>query len=300
MKREFASIENQLSDLLTKSWSIMRELQRSGVPVVKRSVPVLYFGNLNDYLSSPLRVITVALNPSANEFPFNNWDMRFPDAPEASQQGHFTALNQYFESGHHPLWEWFVHFDELLKGMECGFRPGRRSRALHTDLCSPIATQPTYSGLSRQQQYDLEKLGMPLWSELAQLVDPDVIVMSGSIAMRDRVAAFADTEWRRIFGTGRKAVDLAELNVWGRWRLSVFGITTNVPFGALSFAEYFRTVGGLVAEAVRSGNTPRIGPTKIEASIAAECQRRSTLLEQINYGKPRVDLPGAPRSDKTI
>lgn len=285
MKREFASIENQLSDLLTKSWSIMRELQRSNVPVVQKSVPVLYFGNLQDYLSSPLRVITAALNPSANEFPSNHWDMRFPGATETSENGHYAALNQYFDSGHHPLWEWFVHFDALLEGMGCGFLTGRSSRALHTDLCSPIATQPTYSGLTRQQQSDLEQLGMPLWSELAQLIDPDVIVMSGSIAMRDRVSAFVDTEWLRVFGTGRKSVDIAEINVWGRRRLGVFGLTTNVPFGALSFAER-RAVGALIAEALRPRNTPRIRATKIEPSIAPESPKSRPVKAHITRRTP--------------
>jgi hypothetical protein len=107
---------------------------------------------------------------------------------------------------------------------------------------------------------------MPLWSELAQLIDPDVIVMSGGVSMRDRVAAFADTEWLRIFGDGRKSVDLAKINVWGRGRLGVFGLTTNVPFGALTFAER-RAVGALIAETVRSGSASQIRTTKIESSF---------------------------------
>ncbi|MFZ0226071.1 MAG: hypothetical protein WAL41_03795, partial [Mycobacterium sp.] len=214
MKQQRIFPQNGLAKLLTSSWSIMRELQRLSIPVVRESVPVLYFGNLQQYLSSPLRVITAALNPSANEFPEKQRDMRFPGASEASQKTHFAALNRYFDSGHQPLWEWFVHFDALLEGMECGFGAGRRSRAVHTDLCSPIATQPTYSGLTPQQQRDLERLGMPLWSELAELVDPDVIVMSGGVSMRDRVAAFVDAEWVRIFGDGRKSVHLAEIDVW--------------------------------------------------------------------------------------
>lgn len=235
----------------------MRELQRSNIPVLRKSVPVLYFGNLQRYLSSPLRVITVALNPSPNEFPEKQWDMRFPGASEAAQKGHFAVLNQYFE--HEPLWEgWFKNLDWLLEGMESGFRAGRSSFALHTDLCTPIATDPTYSHLTEKQKREMEKVGLPLWYELAALLDPDVIVMSGGPSLRDRVVAFEDAKWQRIFGEGKKAVDVAELTSWGRLRLGIFGWTVNVPFGAVS-SEERRVIATLMGDQVRSRNLHRVG-----------------------------------------
>jgi hypothetical protein len=260
MGKGAAFVQSGLYKLSLRSWCIMRELQRHNIPVVRSSVPVLYFGNLEQYLSSPLRVITAALNPSKNEFPDEEPAKRFPGACGAYPKGYFAALNQYFDPGHEPLWEWFVHFDTLLEGLRSGFRAGRPSRAVHTDLCSPIATQPTYSGLTSPQRRELEQLGAPLWSELAELIDPDVIVMSGGVSMRDRVAVFVDARWQRIFGSGRKSVELAEVDAWGRRRVGVFGLTTNVPFGALSFGER-RLVGALVVEAVRSINTGRVRAT---------------------------------------
>jgi hypothetical protein len=180
---------------------------------VARSIPVLYFGNLPGYLLSPLRVITVALNPSDEEFP-NGSKTRFPGVIQDSVQTHFSALNRYFE--HNPLWEWFRNFDPFLDKLGTGFRSGRSSLAVHTDLCSAVATQPTYSSLPSLQQRRLEELGLPLWAELAELLDPDVIVMSGGIPMRDRVPVFHHANWRTIVGTGRKTIWAAEVDVWGK------------------------------------------------------------------------------------
>ncbi len=251
---ERALIQVRLSELLLRSWLIMRELQGTDIPVVEKSVPILYFGSLSRYLLSPLRVVTVALNPSRNEFPIEDPAWRFPGADESSPEAHFDALNKYFDAGHKPLWEWFKHFDWLLAGLGSGFRPGRAASALHTDLCSPIATDPTYSHLAPMQRRELERLGMPLWAELCELLDPDVIVMSGGRLMRDRVVPFTNANWLTVFGSNRKSVKLAEIDVWGRPRVAVFGLTTQVPFGALSLEER-KLVGTIVRDHIRIKKT---------------------------------------------
>jgi hypothetical protein len=284
----------------------MRELQQSDIPVVRKSVPVLYFGNLQRYLSSPLRVITVALNPSLNEFPEKQWDLRFPGAREASQKAHFSALNQYFE--HEPLWEkWFTNLDWLLEGMDSGFRAGRSSFALHTDLCTPIATNPTYSGLTPKQKCELEKLGLPLWYALAALLDPDVIVMSGGPSLRDRVATFEGAKWLRIFGEGKKAVDVAEINSWGRRRLVAFGWTVNVPFGALK-SEERRVAGGLIARAVESRNicrgrtTTKRGKSSMSSTlIRTPTEENMHSISAVNQERQtEIVIPNAASSTEQI
>jgi hypothetical protein len=226
----------------------MEEHQQKRVPVLHTSVPVLYFGDLSSYFSSPLRVIAAALNPSDAEFPNSRPEARFPGASERTPSRHFAAMNGYFD--HDPLWRWFKHFDVLLEGLGAGFRAGRRSRALHTDVCSPFATDPTYSRLSWDQQRELERVGLPLWSDLVDLLDPHVIVFSGSEPLRQRIPIFANAPWTTICGSGRKTAWIAQINVRGDRRLGVFGTTTQVPFGAMSYPER-RSAGTLVVRAVR-------------------------------------------------
>ena len=47
----------------------------AGMPVrVTTAAPILFFGDHSAYRASPLRVLTVGLNPSLHEFP--KWDSR--------------------------------------------------------------------------------------------------------------------------------------------------------------------------------------------------------------------------------
>lgn len=238
------NVFTSLAKVLSRSWAVKRELQREGVPVLRKSPPILYFGSLPAYFASPLRVVTAALNPSSNEFPDGTPALRFPGACERYPERHFEALNNYFE--HAPYWEkWFKHADVLLDGLGVGFRAGRSCRDLHTDLCSPLATQPAFTDLTKWQQDELERKGMPLWSDLIQLLDPDVIIMSGAGPLRDRVPLFANAGWECVYGTGRKGAWLAVIQAWGRQRLGVFALTNHVPFGNLSLDER-RRVGKII------------------------------------------------------
>ena len=115
---------------------------------VAPAVPILFFGNLDAYWASPLRVLTVGLNPSLHEFPQKECFRRFPALagegdPEPSR--YLAAMSAYFDID--PYSAWFNTFKPLLKGMEASFYKGGASTALHTDICSPVATNPTWNDL---------------------------------------------------------------------------------------------------------------------------------------------------------
>ena len=73
--------------------------------VVKPSIPILYFGDLNHYFNSKLKIITVALNPSNKEFPLEG-KPRFSFCPaelsESDADKYMQTLSQYFERGRLP------------------------------------------------------------------------------------------------------------------------------------------------------------------------------------------------------
>ena len=52
------------------------------------------------------------------------------------------------------------------------------NRAVHTDLHSPLATDPTWSGLNATQKRRLAKEGERLWLDLIELLEPDVVLAS--------------------------------------------------------------------------------------------------------------------------
>lgn len=112
-----------LNELLMQAWSEYDRFQNEP-EVVHPSVPVLYFGDSRGYLESPLKVVTVCLNPSLQEFPKTDPFSRFPAAepahtgtaikPEQRADCLQTALDNYFKEN--PYNEWFrPSFEAFLK-----------------------------------------------------------------------------------------------------------------------------------------------------------------------------------------
>lgn len=248
-----------VSQLFPRAWDTYHRAEEEGLAfVVRPSIPVLFFGDGEQYFASPFKVITVGLNPSHIEFPREDSFARFPAArdlyPEIlNGQGYatyLTALNDYFRVD--PYSDWFKgSFEELLQGMGASYYDGAESMALHTDLCSPLATQPTWSRLTRWEKAALAPGGIALWHELVAVLGPDVIVVSVARDNLERVRFPRLGEWRDIHTVERTnpyRVQALSLDVApGRPTLLVFGRAANTPFGTVSHREKRR-----IGEAVRT------------------------------------------------
>ena len=155
--------------------------------VVNPSLPILYFGDLNAYLKSEFKVVTAALNPSDLEFKRIKSDKpnfdRFPDY-DFSINSLQLALNNYFKIN--PYKNWFgikniskKGFLPVLNGLDtCYYEDSKQNNALHTDICSPLATNPTWAGLSKRQKELLQTEGFKLWKDLILEIKPDLILIS--------------------------------------------------------------------------------------------------------------------------
>ena len=79
-----------LADAVSGAW---RAFERASAldARVDPSVPVLLFGDADAYFGSPLRVVTVGLNPSSREFPASDPFERFPLADGISALATWTA-----------------------------------------------------------------------------------------------------------------------------------------------------------------------------------------------------------------
>lgn len=110
---------------------------------VTPAVPILFFGDIDAYFRSRLRVVTVGLNPSSREFPTDDPFQRFPLAERidcADLGRYLDALSAYFRAD--PYAGWFRAWEPLLNGAGASYYPGAASTALHTDICSLVATDP--------------------------------------------------------------------------------------------------------------------------------------------------------------
>lgn len=164
----------------------MHQEQRSLVQscLVTPSVPILFFGDLDAYRSSRLRVVSVGLNPSRVEFPTDDPFMRFRRAEHAcpavlsgqNYDDYLGALKRYFRE--QPYRRWFSSIEPILQGMASSFYEGQANTALHTDLCSPLATDPTWSNLPGGVQTRLAASGYALWERLVTELAPHVLLIS--------------------------------------------------------------------------------------------------------------------------
>ncbi len=110
--------------------------------------------------------MTVALNPSRREFQDDDHQspsagLRFPAAahlqgkPELSDEdvaAYRTAMNEYFERN--PYTKWFDRFEYSLNEIGASYYSTniKPCRAIHIDIHSPIATDPTWGHAVRRNE----------------------------------------------------------------------------------------------------------------------------------------------------
>ena len=86
-----------INELLNESLNIY-ERHRDNPSVVSPSLPILYFGNLPEYLNSNFKVVTAALNPSDMEFKSAKESkpsyIRFPKFDNSSESL-YKSLNSF-------------------------------------------------------------------------------------------------------------------------------------------------------------------------------------------------------------
>lgn len=204
------------------------------------TIPIHWFGDRVAYNRSKIRIVTVGLNPSDKEFRNNNREsfnigLRFQDYEE---KGLKAVYNNYFE--YNP-YSWFKSFECILNGLDASYysEKGMPNRVLHTDICSPWATDPTWSKLPNQEKKNLmeNEHGFEQWKQLIRQLKPDIILFS----IPEEYIKKLDLENERsVFvtisndkkGVPRKKSVVIEKGVYGR-SLAIFGRTWNVPFGAL-------------------------------------------------------------------
>src|SRR4051812_4047299 len=103
-----------MHELAERAWELYdHAVENANGVVVKPSMPILYFGDSDAYRRSPLKVVTVGLNPSLKEFPpLPPW-LRFPGAGRNGSS--LPSLDAFFRT--RPYTEWFASYEPLLRGM---------------------------------------------------------------------------------------------------------------------------------------------------------------------------------------
>lgn len=149
--------------------------------------PIVWFGDLEAYFRSEIRVVTVGRNPSFREFSeprffYEENGKLYPVTERdwhGSERKHvYEAFNHYFE--YNP-YDWFKNFERILKCHDfCVSYGGKigsttKNAAIHIDFSTPVATNPTFSKLDSLTK---EKLQSDLFSDLIASLKPDLVLFS--------------------------------------------------------------------------------------------------------------------------
>ena len=229
--------------------------------VVNPSVPILFFGDLDKSRSSSLRIVTVGLNPSFHEFPREDPFQRFPSLNNSNERDttvYVEAMSEYFRA--HPYAAWFNRsFESMLNGFGASFYDEHGATAIHTDICSPIATNRTWSRLNATEKNNLESDGIQIWHELVGSLRPHLVLISVAKQHLQKIQFTKLIEWETAQsidetanGTVRKTpykVECASFSVNDTKSRFIFGRAAQTPFGLLGKEQAWRT-GQLMREVV--------------------------------------------------
>jgi len=170
--------------------------------IVPNSIPIVWFGDSEKYFASSQRIITVSLNPSDNEFRFKKTDpystkYRFPSYT-GTISSLYNSYNEYF-SGNLSYGSWFkASFESVLESFDASHYNNGTNTALHTDIGSPYATNPTWSKLPQLHRQTLEPLGSGSWHKLIEILEPDVILFSASDSFHQKIRFPQIGAWNQI------------------------------------------------------------------------------------------------------
>lgn len=143
--------------------------------VVKPSIPIVWFGDLEKYWQSKKKTVTVALNPSRNEFSSSRFDIVDLHSANATEKLTKT-LNNYFRWN---PYRWFRDFERILAMVGASYYENRSENiAVHIDIYSAIATDPIWSGLSPFQKKKICRTD--LFERLLEALNPDIILFSAN------------------------------------------------------------------------------------------------------------------------
>jgi hypothetical protein len=243
------NVNNYLDNLSVAAWKIYQKNVDQSF-VVKQSIPILFFGDLEKYFESKLKIITVGLNPSFVEFPVENPSLRFEieNIVKHNNSLYIKTLSEYFH--HSPYSRWFGCFEPMLNGMQSSYYPNHINTVLHTDICSPLATNPTWSKLEKSQRILLESDGLDLWHNLVEYLQPDIIVISIARQYLQRIRFKIIEQWKTVYTIYRNnpyVIEMARLNLKGKQVMMLFGLAAQTPFGIISKEDKIK-IGSFIRE----------------------------------------------------
>lgn len=221
MKR---NCDANLRNFIKICWTDFKNLEKNHPSlVVNNSIPILWFGDIDNYFDSKKRIVTVALNPSNKEFMDKGLvgvEVRFPIAKTIVNKVvldnndcdiYKQAMCDYFWKNR---LSWFCSFEQILNkiGSSYGgvFNPNAINTAIHIDIYSPVATTDKWSSLC-QNGYNqtIINANSISFTALLSYLEPDVILISCNKKEISKLVAGKGTlVWKKESQTSNAFINL--------------------------------------------------------------------------------------------
>jgi hypothetical protein len=165
----------ELADAAWIEWTRARQAHGDVVP--EQSAPVLWFGDLERYLASPSRIVTIGVNPGPGTFPQDGPWQFYPDLAGGNRPGlaaYVTAMSGF------PLSSWFPGWNGLLEPLGARYPQAVDGNApLHLDL-TPICTSTVFSNsrVGPAARQALLEHGMVILRRLLAILRPEFAFLS--------------------------------------------------------------------------------------------------------------------------
>jgi hypothetical protein len=193
---------------IDRVWSYFNSIDKNMYRLKYPSIPIVYFGDYISYKKSPIKIVTLGLNPSNKEFPGNNKFSRFYETADLYQKEklsqeelliYLRALNIYFGYNNY---EWYDFFEPLLNAIDASFYSGYLNTVLHTNLFSPYATIVPWSKYEKitdpRITRDLTEEGIDFWHQIINLLEPNIIISSLGGKYRWRIFSEQYIKWPKF------------------------------------------------------------------------------------------------------
>ncbi len=172
-----------------------KHLNKKGEPIIpKLSIPIMWHGHLDRYQHSELKVVSVSINPHHRAFQEENpqFDLNLINQivqnKVLSNKDIDSLIKQYdfYFERNQVLMNTdtvFKTYESILNAFDASYLPDwtHPNQALHLDMFTPLATNPTWSKLKKQFPdfaQGLEQRGKRLFRKLVDILNPDLILIS--------------------------------------------------------------------------------------------------------------------------
>ncbi len=240
-------LTENLKQVISDCWADFQEYQGTKPSIlVSPSIPILWFGNLEEYQKSKLKVVTVGLNPSNVEFAENknskefDIDLRFSKANGLKKSmdnndivKYYEAMNDYFIAK--PYKKWFNHFEQPINSLNSSYNPSESAQkncAVHIDIYAPLATNPTWGKLKKEEKDSLGEFKKYFEKMLSEL-NPDVIFVSANKEVLNQTFGISvgNADYHKKYSKGNGFIRSHKLDN----KLIISGLNMGgIPFGGMS------------------------------------------------------------------